>query len=94
MVTFDTNTNMKFLHKIKKEDDSVGPRISLVFRTIDTFVTIDDKGNKMRIIQFNHPDAGIIRYYNCFCPTTKREYYLGTEEKTCIKAKNKSFCIF
>ena len=46
MVTFDTNTNMKFLHKIKKEDDSVGPRISLVFRTIDTFVTIDDKGNK------------------------------------------------
>ena len=52
---------------------------------------LDNEGFKMRVIQFNHPDAGLIRYYNCFCPTTMREYYIGTEEKTCILAKNKSF---
>jgi len=60
------------------------------FEVIDT-VEDDGKGYPMRIIQFNHPDAGIIRYYNCFCPTTGREYYLGTEETTCQKAKAKSF---
>jgi hypothetical protein len=60
------------------------------FEVLDK-VKNDGKGYPMRIIQFNHPDAGIIRYYNCFCPTTGREYYLGTEETTCEKAKAKSF---
>lgn len=60
------------------------------FKVLDE-VENDGKGYKMRIVQFIHPDAGKIRYYNCFCPTTGREYYLGTEETTCIKAKSKSF---
>jgi len=60
------------------------------FKILDN-VENDGKGYPMRIIQFNHPDAGEIRYYNCFCPTTGREYYIGTQETTCIKAKTKSF---
>jgi hypothetical protein len=60
------------------------------FKVLDE-VKDDGKGYLMRVIQFNHPDAGEIRYYNCFCPTTGREYYLGTEETMCWKAKSKSF---
>ena len=60
------------------------------FKVLDELEN-DGKGYKMRVVQFIHPDAGEIRYYNCFCPTTGREYYLGTEETTCIKAKSKSF---
>jgi hypothetical protein len=59
------------------------------FEVLDN--TTDTYGNPMRVIQFDHPDAGKIRYYNCFCPTTKREYYLGTDEKTCNEAKAQSF---
>jgi len=60
------------------------------FKVLDE-VENDGKGYKMRIVQFIHPDVGEIRYYNCFCPTTGREYYIGTEETTCLKAKTKSF---
>lgn len=60
------------------------------FKVLDE-IKDDGKGYPMRVIQFNHPDAGEIRYYNCFCPSTGREYYLGTEETICVKAKSKSF---
>ncbi len=55
--------------------------------------TVDDDWhwNTMRVIQFNHPDAWLIRYYNCFCPTTGREYYIWTEKTKCKEAKDASF---
>ena len=51
----------------------------------------DGYGNPMKIISFEIPKIGTIKYLNCFCPSTKREYYLGTAEDTCMKAKAKSF---
>lgn len=53
---------------------------------------VDEKGNQMKIISFKV--KGIdepLKYYNCFCPTTKREYFIGTDKDTCIEAKNSSF---
>ena len=53
---------------------------------------IDEKGNQMKIISFKV--KGIdepIKYYNCICPTTKREYFVGTDKDTCQEAKLTSF---
>lgn len=64
---------------------------------LDSFTVLDEvkddgKGYPMRIISFNHPDVDEpLKYYNCFCPTTGREYYIGTQETTCAKAKSQSF---
>jgi hypothetical protein len=52
----------------------------------------DDYGNTQKIISFDIKgfDKPFI-YFNCLCPSTKREYFLQTEELTCEKAKAKSF---
>jgi flagellar basal body-associated protein FliL len=52
----------------------------------------DSKGNPMKIISFIVKGVDDpLKYYNCICPSTGREYFLGTDTDTCIEAKNKSF---
>ena len=62
------------------------------FKVLDE--KIDDKGNLMKIVSFNvqNMDEDLI-FYNCICPSTKREFFVQTKEKTCEKAKNQSFGI-
>lgn len=52
----------------------------------------DEQGNPDKVISFNVKgfDKPFL-YYNCFCPTTKREYFLQTEKEKCIEAKESSF---
>jgi hypothetical protein len=55
---------------------------------------VDDDGHgyQMNIISFTV--KGIeepLKYLNCFCSTTGREYYLGTDKDKCWEAKNASF---
>ena len=55
---------------------------------------IDSKGNPMKIISFTVQNMDEpLKFYNCICPSTGREYFLGTDEDTCIEAKNASFGI-
>lgn len=52
----------------------------------------DGKGNAMKVISFSV--KGIkepLKYLNCFCPTTGREYFIGTNFDTCWEAKAQSF---
>ncbi|HCC05020.1 TPA: hypothetical protein DEP58_01780 [Patescibacteria group bacterium] len=52
----------------------------------------DEKGNPMKIISFTVQNMNKpLKFYNCFCPTTKREYFIGTDKDTCTEAKNASF---
>ncbi|MFA5340268.1 MAG: hypothetical protein WC332_00685 [Clostridia bacterium] len=58
--------------------------------------TLDESKDKygfvQRVISFTvegFKDAFL--FYNCFCPSTGREYYLETKQKTCEAAKAKSF---
>jgi hypothetical protein len=60
------------------------------FKVLDK-VKDDGYGNPMKVISFEIPKIGTIKYLNCFCPSTKREYYLGTDKDTCWDAKNSSF---
>jgi hypothetical protein len=53
---------------------------------------IDNLGKPMKIISFKV--KGIddpLKFYNCFCPSTKREYFIGTDKNTCKEAKESSF---
>ena len=45
----------------------------------------------MKIIRFDIDEVWEIFLYNCFCPSTKREYHLETHSKTCEEAKSMSF---
>ena len=51
----------------------------------------DDKGYPMKIISFELPEIGTIKYLNCFCPSTGREYFIGTDKDKCKEAKDASF---
>jgi hypothetical protein len=52
----------------------------------------DGRGYPMKIISFKVKEVEEpLKYYNCHCPTTGREYYIGTNEETCLKAKARSF---
>src|SRR3990167_4942247 len=52
----------------------------------------DDHGYPMKIISFNVDGfKQPFMYYNCFCPTTGREYFLKTEKTNCVEAKSASF---
>ena len=52
----------------------------------------DNYGNSEKIISFTSEKYDTPFYFfNCFCPSTKREYFLETREQTCEKAKAKSF---
>jgi hypothetical protein len=55
-------------------------------------VSDDGYGYKMKVISFKVKNVDEpLKYLNCFCPSTGREYFLGTNEKECWKAKNKLF---
>ena len=52
----------------------------------------DGYGYLMKVIEFSSDDYDEpFRFLNCFCPSTGREYYLETKQKTCKKAKAMSF---
>ena len=54
--------------------------------------SVDAQGNKQRIISFVL--EGFTKpfiFYNCVCPSTKREYFLQTDKLTCAEAKASSF---
>ena len=49
---------------------------------------IDEKGNPMRIISFTIQNMKEpLKFYNCLCPSSKREYFLQTDKDTCDEAK-------
>ena len=52
----------------------------------------DGYGHEMKIVSFKVQNMQTpLIFLNCFCPSTSREYYLGTDKKTCNKAKMGSF---
>ena len=54
----------------------------------------DGYGYPMRIVSFTvQKMKDPLLFYNCHCPSTGREYFLGTNQKTCIEAKLQSFGI-
>jgi hypothetical protein len=60
------------------------------FKVLDE--STDNYGHSMRVVSF---DVQGFRqpflYLNCHCPSTGREYYLETKQKTCAAAKAMSF---
>jgi hypothetical protein len=73
----------EFMDKIKMKQLSN-------YTVLDT--TIDKYDNKMELINFtvNGFDKPF-KYLYCVCPSTKREYFVETQQDTCLKAKSKSF---
>ena len=54
--------------------------------------TTDRFNNPMKVISFTIKEIEEpLKYLNVFCPSTKREYFIGTNENTCNQAKAKSF---
>jgi hypothetical protein len=52
----------------------------------------DGYGYKMKVISFEVKNIDEpLKYLNCFCPSTGREYFLGTNKDTCLEAKNALF---
>jgi hypothetical protein len=52
----------------------------------------DEKGNVMRIVSFTVQNMREpLKFYNCFCPSTGREYYIGTDKDKTKEAKLSSF---
>ena len=52
----------------------------------------DGHGNPMKIISFSVKGVDEpLKYLNVFCPSTGREYFIGTAEDKCNEAKAKSF---
>ncbi len=48
----------------------------------------DEKGNPMKILSFTIQNMKEpLKFYNCLCPSSKREYFIGTEKDTCAEAK-------
>ncbi len=49
---------------------------------------IDNKGNPMKILSFTVQNMKEpLKFYNCICPSSKREYFIGTNKETCEEAK-------
>ena len=60
------------------------------FKVLDE--QVDEKGNQMKIVSFTVKGVDeSLKYYNCFCPSTGREYFVGTDKDKCIEAKAASF---
>ena len=48
----------------------------------------DEKGNPMKILSFTIQNMKEpLKFYNCLCPSSKREYFLQTDKDTCNEAK-------
>jgi hypothetical protein len=63
--------------------------LKLGAKTLDK-VKDDGYGYPMKVIQID-VNGMDLRYLNCFCPTTGREYFIETRETNCWKAKMGSF---
>ena len=60
--------------------------------TILDEVKDDGHGHPMKIVSFTVQNMKEpLLFYNCFCPSTGREYFVGTDKKTCDEAKFSSF---
>jgi uncharacterized SAM-binding protein YcdF (DUF218 family) len=52
----------------------------------------DKYGNPEKVIEFKVDNLkNPLKFFQCVCPSTKREYFIETDETTCLKAKAKSF---
>ena len=52
----------------------------------------DGHGYPMRVVSFTMPGYDQpFKFFNCFCPSEGREYFLETKQVTCKTAKAKSF---
>jgi len=52
----------------------------------------DNYGNEMKVVEVNAEGVKKpMKYLNVICPSTKREFYIGTDEIDAEKAKAKSF---
>ena len=52
----------------------------------------DEKGNVMKIVSFTVQNMDKpLKFYNCICPSSKREYFVGTDKTKCDEAKAASF---
>ena len=52
----------------------------------------DGYGFPMKVVSFTVKNVNEpLKYLNCFCPSTGREYFIGTSKDKCIEAKNASF---
>jgi hypothetical protein len=61
------------------------------YKVIDE-VKDDGYGYPMRIVSFTVQNMKEpILMYNCHCPSTGREYFLGTDKKNCIETKSALF---
>ena len=53
---------------------------------------VDNKGKNMKVISFTVKGVEEpLKYLNVFCPTTNREYFIGTNYDTCNESKAQSF---
>ena len=60
------------------------------FKVLDE--QIDEKGNIMKIVSFTvQKMREPLKFYNCICPSSGREYFVGTNENDCKSAKAQSF---
>lgn len=49
----------------------------------------DGYGNPMRVVSFTVQNMDEpLKFFNCHCSTTGREYFLGTDKDRCLLAKN------
>ena len=56
------------------------------FKVLDE--KIDEKGKQMKILSFTiQKMKEPLKFYNCFCPSSGREYFIGTDKNTCQEAK-------
>src|SRR3990167_6326620 len=65
-------------------------------KTLKDFTVLDEetdnKGNPMKIVSFTIQNMKEqLLFYNCFCPSSKKEYFIQTEKKKCSEAKMASF---
>ena len=52
----------------------------------------DNKGNVMKIVSFTVQNMKEpLKFYNCICPSSGREYFIGTNKNKAWEAKNSSF---
>jgi hypothetical protein len=61
------------------------------FKILDK-VEDDGYGNKMEVWSFTvQKMTEPLKFFNCFCPSTKREYFIQTDKDTCWEAKARQF---
>ena len=73
----------EFMDKIKMKEL---PNMTVLDEDVDKY------NNQMKVISFTMSGYDIpFMFYQCICPSTKREYFVETKQKTCKAAKSMSF---